>query len=258
MGQHFMKDQSAIQKIVEGLDLKEGETIIEIGPGKGALTQKLETLKGRLKIILIEKDGKLASELKSSGLSQKTELVVGDALEILPVITSNLEPVFYKITGNIPYYITGRLMRVLSDLKNKPAVCIFTVQREVAERMAAMPPKMNRLAASVQFWAKVEVLSIVPKNSFFPPPEVESAIIRLKTRSDKPKVRAEDYYETVKVLFKQPRKTILNNLKEGDGGLSFETETLSLLQALEINPKSRPHNLLVEQIAKIAELSTGK
>ncbi len=146
-----------------------------------------------------------------------------------------------KIVGNIPYYITGHLLRIISELDCAPDLCVFLIQEEVAERIAAQPPRMNRLAASIQFWARPEIILHVPREDFAPPPNVDSAVIRLSRKTDVAPVGATEheeetggsrsprrqprasgqshasdsrlYYATVRALFAQPRKTISNNIR---------------------------------------------
>src|SRR3989344_4254862 len=158
--QHFLINQSAIKKMIKSLKLKSGETIVEIGPGKGALTFPLikECGANDCKIIAVERDPELAASLELLAVRNnlQIEIIKDDALKILSEITKTykLKPISYKLVGNIPYYITGKLLRILSELKNKPSLTVLTIQKEVAERIAAVPPKMNLLAAAVQFWAE--------------------------------------------------------------------------------------------------------
>jgi 16S rRNA (adenine1518-N6/adenine1519-N6)-dimethyltransferase len=274
LGQHFLKNRSSIGKIVDALDLQSGDTVIEVGAGHGELTEVVEyearSMKYEIKIIAIEKDQKLAEQLrkKFSG-DEFLEIVEGDALKILPQLISNYQLLTtnYKIVGNIPYYLTGRLLRALSELKHKPVLCVLTVQEEVAERIVACPPRvnphthkvvgvgMNRLAAIVQFWAEPKIIARVPKEDFHPVPQVESAVIKLKVKNEKMKIKDADYYAAVRVLFQQPRKTILNNLV-GSGAITRK-EAAASLKKIGVRPDDRPQNLNIEQIADIAELLAG-
>ncbi len=266
LGQHFLKNKEKIKKIVGSLDLKRGDFVIEIGPGYGELTRELEIRSEKLgvKIIAIEKDPKLVNSLREELKPSGIEIIEGDALKILPELpktynSSNLrssepnglKPETYKLVGNIPYYITGRLLRVLGELELKPKLIILTTQKEVAERICAEPPKMNLLAASVQFWAKPEIVDYIPKKDFKPQPKVDSAIIRLRTRDYESKIMG-DYYKFIKILFKQPRKTILNNLASG---LNLKKdEVIKKLGILEINPLDRPQNIDIATIQKLVRI----
>lgn len=275
-GQHFLANRSAIKKIVEALDIKKGDVVVEIGAGHGELTEEVIKLISycdikNIRIIAIEQDKNLITSLKEKFLGNNdVEVVEGDALKILPKLFNNLitnnSLTNFKLVGNIPYYITGKLLRLISELECKPGLCVFTVQKEVAERICAQPKNgmnpphnsvmwgMNRLAASVQFWAKPEIIGYISRNDFEPKPEVDSAVLFLRpapprNRSIDPKI----YYQAVRILFQQPRKTILNNLAGG----APETPKNLIVQELEkigINPGGRPQNLSLEEIIKIGDI----
>jgi len=252
LGQHFLTDKNALKKIVALLDLKESDTVIEIGPGHGELTEELRFKNKDLRIIAIEKDELLANDLRSKiydlGI-KNVDIITGDALKILKSLIINLKS--YKIVGNIPYYITGKLLRTIGELEKKPEVSVLTIQKEVAERLTANPPKMNRLAASVQFWAKPEIAFIISRNDFNPAPEIDSATIVLKKAAPR-KIEAGTYYEAVRAVFAQPRKTILNNLF---ASLKISKNEIEVgLRKADIGPASRPQNLSVENIIELASL----
>src|SRR3990167_9050292 len=218
LGQHFLINKKKIEKIIEALDLKSGDVVVEIGPGKGALTIPLceNCQKLGCKIIAVEKDKDLADDLKNKiydlGLDKNIEIIEGDALKTLPRLIHNSELRIknYKIVGNIPYYITGYLLRILGELENKPSLIVLTIQKEVAQRVCAKPPKMNLLAASIQFWAEPKIIGSVSKKDFWPIPKVDSAIIKLTPLTllvrSSIQCNKEKYYEFIKILFKQPRK----------------------------------------------------
>src|SRR3989344_434406 len=265
LGQHFLINKSAIKKIVSALDLQNNDTVIEIGPGKGALTEPLITKLQNCKIaklILIEKDPALVYKLKSlkNKIFPNLEIVGGDALKIIPELISNQQSAIsnYKIVGNIPYYITGKLLRILGDLITQLPDCPITnivlmLQKEVAERICAEPPRMNLLAAAVQFWAEPKILFSLKSGDFQPPQKVQSAVIKL---TPKPyTLNPENYYKLIKILFKQPRKTLLNNLQNG---LKIPKEKIrNELKKQEINPEIRPQNLRIKQIESLTNLFTS-
>lgn len=263
LGQHFLKNKSVIKKIVAALDLQPNDAVIEIGPGKGALTFPLaeECKKIGCSLVAIEKDEKLASSLELLAFSKnfKIEILKGDALKIIPEITksSKLKVQSYKIVGNIPYYITGKLLRILGDqitIYRLPITAVvLMIQKEVAERIVAKPPQMNLLAAAVQFWAEPKILFTLKPGDFDPSPKVESAVIKLTTNNQQPTTKeSENYYKLIKILFKQPRKTLFNNLK---AGLKIPKNGIeAALKSIKINPNSRPQNLSLEQIKELARL----
>ena len=256
LGQHFLINKTKLQKIVEALDLKPGDAVIEIGPGHGELTDELRNKNNELKLMTIERDNDLVELLKNKFARDKNlEVVHDDVLKILPDLCLKLHNSNFKIVGNIPFYITGYLLRILGELKNKPSLIVLTVQKEVAERICAEPPKMNLLAASVQFWAEPKIVDYIPKTDFQPQPKVDSAIIKLVV-SNQPLATSENYYKLIKILFKQPRKTILNNLASGvklqASNDRSKEEIIKILGELKINPADRPQNLSVGQIKKLA------
>jgi len=273
LGQHFLINKKKIEKIIEALDLKSGDVVVEIGPGKGALTIPLceNCQKLGCKIIAVEKDKDLADDLKNKiydlGLDKNIEIIEGDALKTLPRLIHNSELRIknYKIVGNIPYYITGYLLRILGELENKPSLIVLTIQKEVAQRVCAKPRTrrrqgyggqgMNLLAASVQFWAEPKIIGSVSKKDFWPIPKVDSAIIKLTplTLLVRSSIQCNkgDYYKFIKILFKQPRKTILNNLKSQISNLKNKEKIIEKLKKVGVDPQARPQNLSIEQILKL-------
>ncbi len=300
LGQHFLKNKSALKKIVDALELRPGDHVVEIGAGHGELTQEIFNFaysaeaaakagqfsifkKRDEKIIAIEKDEKLVELLRKKFAGNKNiEIISGDALKILPRLIESvnlkIENCKLKIVGNIPYYITGKLLRIVGESEHKPKLCVLALQKEVAERICAKPPRMTRLAASVQFWAEPKIMMRLSKNDFGPPPEVDSAIVKLKIVNCLPaslcearragklsategrglafggKIAAEKYYKLVRRLFAQPRKTILNNLSHITYHVSREG-IAEKLREIGIRPDGRPQDLSVSDIIKISEAS---
>jgi 16S rRNA (adenine1518-N6/adenine1519-N6)-dimethyltransferase len=258
LGQHFLKNKSVIQKILSAIEPESGSEIFEIGPGHGELTIPLAATceKNGYDFAAIEKDHELAEAL--ARVLPGTKILNGDALGILPEILNarKTDGKGYKLVGNIPYYITGHLFRMIGELPNKPERCVFMIQREVADRLCAAPPEMNRLAASVQFWAVPTIVCAVPKGDFAPPPKVDSAVIMMKSRETAYEIEPERYYAAMRAIFAQPRKTILNNLSSAlaEAPASPKKDSISSsLATLSIDPKARPQNLAVDAIIAIAK-----
>ena len=283
LGQHFLTNHRILEKIAAAICIKPEETIIEIGPGHGELTKLLASKLLAFRIIAVEKDKNLVkflnNKFKKNISDEQIKIVEGDALKLLSNLTTHysLLTTHYKIVGNIPYYITGHLLRIIGELENKPELIVLTIQKEVAERIIGQSPKMNPvrgrpaegatmtalgrsasngmnlLAASVQFWAEPEIIGFIPRKDFQPMPKVDSAIIKLtpKKRIENEKWRMEKnrFYKLIKALFKQPRKTILNNLREG--GLNQE-KIKEICEKLEINPSLRPQNLTIKQLLTLS------
>lgn len=256
LGQHFLNNPRAIQKIVSALDLQKTDLVVEIGPGRGALTFPLlkKCRETDCRLIAVEKDLQLAKNLETGIKNREGEIkiIAGDILEVLPKITADFQPpaASYKIVGNIPYYLTGKLLRILGELDNKPELAVLMLQKEVAERISGKPPAMNLLAAAVQFWSVPKIIFSLKPGDFRPPPEVESAVLKLKTLKEKigPEI-ASKYYQLLRLVFKQPRKTLLNNLKAVS---KAKTEIEIALKTLKIDPQSRPQNLSLIELKKLA------
>lgn len=271
LGQHFLKNTALVQKIVDALRPERGEIIFEVGAGHGELTRPLAEacVKNGCALFAIEKDRHLAEGVAEQFRTEtEVKIIPGDALEFFR--SDQFEKIIgengggsarggagarrYKIVGNLPYYLTGHLLRIVSELKTKPERCIFMVQKEVAERIVAKPPKMNRLAAIMQFWATITVLATVPKENFLPVPEVDSALVRFELAAEKERgknISADRYYAAVRRLFAQPRKTALNNLS-AHGTRQEKEAAAALLQQIGIQPGARPQTLGIKDIAAVA------
>lgn len=250
-GQHFLEDKSVLRKIADLLEINSSDVVVEVGPGHGELTKEFRIQNLECRIIAVEKDKELACNLAKEFAGDKNmQIIEGDILKILLSIPKSYIPnsKSYKLVGNIPYYITGYLLRTVGNLENKPRLIVFTVQKEVAERICAKPPKMNLLAASVQFWAKPEITGFISRKSFNPPPGVDSAIIKLIPKFNilSASLQTKFYYQFIRILFKQPRKTILNNLS--DGMKISKEEVRKKLVAQGIEPGARPQNLAIDKI----------
>lgn len=262
LGQHFLKNKSKIKKIVEAIDLQEGDFIFEVGPGHGELTKEIiqefenKNIK-KYKLISIEKDIFLVPNLQDlKGNNSNFEVVADDIRHFLPNIHKNYRKLGnnFKIVGNIPYYLTGFLLRIISELENHPQKIVLLIQKEVAERISATSPDTNLLSVSVGYWANSKIVATVPRGDFNPPPKVESAIIcldLLKNNKYTSCISKDKYYPFIKKLFKQPRKTILNNLKTKGIDQQY---IVSKLKGLGINPSSRPQDLSIDQIVNISLL----
>ena len=175
LGQHWLKQKSVLNKIINAADLKKSDLIIEIGPGLGILTKELAKKAG--KVIAIEKDLALIPILKNNlqGL-ENIEIISGDALRIDLNDFKN-----YKVVANLPYYAATAIIRKFLESKIKPKLMVLMLQKEVAQRICPKP-KMNLLAISVQFYANAKIIDYVSKNAFWPKPKVDSAIIKITPR----------------------------------------------------------------------------
>lgn len=251
LGQHFLKNQSAVRAILKALNLKKGDTVIEIGPGGGALTKELLALcqKHSCELIAVEKDRRLAQALYSE-LKNETSftLLASDILKELNPLSEKIDGE-YHIVGNIPYYISGKLLRLISELKNKPKSSILMLQKELAERICAPTGKMSLLSSVVQFWSKPSLIYQLKKEDFDPAPKVDSSVVFFEHKKHNLK-EAKAYYSFLRAIFKQPRKTLLNNLKEA----GFELDLAkTILEKEKLAQTIRSHQLSQEKIQGLAQ-----
>jgi len=247
LGQHFLVSRKALSRVLEAAQLKKEDTILEIGPGIGVLTSEL--LPRVKNVIAIEKDNVMAEALKENTRGFKNLRVIhGDILNLEP---EKELPKDYKIVANIPYYITSPFIRRFLEADRRPQLLVLMLQKEVAERIVAKPGKMNILAVSVQFYAEPEIVSFVSCNSFWPKPEVDSAIIKMMPRKMMPRVsplargiNEKEFFRIVRIGFSSPRKKLVNNLS---AGFQISKETgADLLKKIGIESQKRPQDLSLE------------
>jgi 16S rRNA (adenine1518-N6/adenine1519-N6)-dimethyltransferase len=256
LGQHFLNNQKATNDIVAAVGVAQGDVIIEIGPGAGAITKPLAELctKYGAEIFAIEKDTKLVIDIQHAVPNLAGHVEHGDALELLPALIQKINPKSYKIVGNIPYYITGHLLRIIGELDHKPSKTVLMIQKEVAERVSSRAPHMNLLAAATQYWGDVKTLFTLKPKDFTPPPEVSSAVIAIIS---KPKAESADhdsaFYSFIRAAFKQPRKTLLNNLTDGFPDTPRETIT-EIMSKNGLKPTSRAQDLDTESLIKLSHV----
>jgi 16S rRNA (adenine1518-N6/adenine1519-N6)-dimethyltransferase len=210
-GQNFLIDRGVLQKIISAAELGSEDTILEIGPGLGVLTQELA--KKAKRVIAVEKDQKLIPVLTEVLKNfSNIEIIRGD---ILKIFNSQFSISDYKIVANLPYYIATPVIRKFLESSLQPKLMVLMTQKEVAQRITARPPKMNLLAVSVQFYAEPEIVSFISKKSFWPQPKVDSAVLKI---TPKPRMVGEKektlFFKIVKAGFSQPRKQIANNLSK--------------------------------------------
>jgi 16S rRNA (adenine1518-N6/adenine1519-N6)-dimethyltransferase len=247
LGQHFLTDRNILNKMVSAADVSPNDIVLEIGAGSGTLTEVLA--KQAKRVIAVEKDPKLAELLKAKFSDQKNvKIIPEDILKINPS-SFGLHNSGFKIVANIPYYITGRLLRLMFSSWPRPVSATLMLQKEVAERIAAKPPKMNRLAAIVQLFSEPKIIAVVRKGAFKPAPRVDSAIITLKNiRQPEPAdLRAT---ALISAGFRHPRKYLITNLAK-----QFSKEAaLQTMKALDLSPKARPAELHPHEWRQLAEI----
>ena len=227
LGQHFLVDESAAQRVVDALGDLSQRTVLEIGPGRGALTALLARRARR--VIAVELDRVLSAQLRMNLTADNVEIIEGDILAVdfqtlfgpkpgstRPGLNQKPEPV--RVVGNIPYFITSDILLRLWENRRYFDTLVLMVQREVADRLAAKPggSDYGLLSATAQLYGSVEALFTLPPESFDPAPKVHSAVVRLDmaSRVESLQVPERDFINFLKLSFGQKRKTLWNNLKE--------------------------------------------
>lgn len=214
LGQNFLIDPTYRARIVDAADLTGDDTVLEVGPGPGLLTELIAAAAGR--VIAVELDDRLIPFLRERFAGEPSVTIVhGDILQLNPGAQAEGRP--YKVIANLPYYITSAVIRHLLESHPAPDVLVLTVQREVAERMIAHPPNMSLLALGVQFYCTGRIVARVPAGAFYPIPKVDSAVVRLDRRpaAIAMDVGAERFFEVARAGFSQPRKQLRNSLASG-------------------------------------------
>lgn len=246
-GQNFLIDQNIIERIVKAVNPQQGEPLIEIGPGQGAITEKLLGGCGQLDVIEIDRD--LAAILNTKyGSHPGFQLHESDVLKFDFNSLSCPEKGF-RILGNLPYNISTPLLFHLLTYHKKIRDMVFMLQLEVVKRMAAGVGDSNygRLGIMIQYFCKVEMLFKVPANSFNPAPKVESAIVKLTPHKEfpYPAINPKMLENVVRIAFTQRRKTIRNSLKT--------LLPASEIEALNIDSGLRPENLSLQDYVRISD-----
>ena len=251
LGQYFLKDKKILAHIAREALAHPTPCVIEVGPGHGELTDALLE-SGATKVVAIEKDTALVSLLRTKyGSDRRVEIVEGDVRILLPTITTPC-----VIAGNIPYYLTGYLLRLLGEFtaNNRSLITktVLLVQKEVAERASAEAPRMNLLAATLQGWARSHIAFTVPRSAFAPPPKVNSALLVLTPTEAVPREHLSRYFQIMKVLFRHPRKTLVNNLASG---FSLTKERAgTLVHTLGFKENARAAELTAEHAKTLAKM----
>lgn len=216
LGQHFLHNPHYLGAVADALDIKKGETVVEVGPGDGALTAVL--LARGAHVAAIEKDRRLIPILKEKFKNYDTptqlEVIEADALAFEP-------PATYKIVGNIPYYITGALLKKFLGARHQPSHLVFLMQKEVAERITRSK-KESILSLSVKAYGAARYIKTVPRGAFAPPPKVDSAILvveRISRNNFANAAQEKKFFELVKKGFSSKRKKLSSNLGKEYSGI---------------------------------------
>ena len=255
LGQNFLIDTNVIDRILEGARVKEGDYVIEVGPGIGTLTKEMgRTAK---KVVAIEIDKTLIPILEETLADfPNIEVINQDILkvDVQELVKEKLNGGPVKLVANLPYYITTPIVMKFLEEDIPVTDIVVMVQKEVADRMNAQPNSKDygALSVAVQYYCDTEIVAKAPRHMFMPQPNVDSTVIGLHVREEKKyNVDNEDiFFKTVKASFGQRRKTLLNSL----GGLGFlsKDQIKLALQEANIDEKRRGETLSIEEFASLS------
>lgn len=261
LGQNFLIDPNILDKIVDAAELSLDQGAMEVGPGIGALTQRLAAVAG--KVMAIEIDGRLIPILRETLADfPNAHVVQGDILEvdIAELVEQHLNGVRpISVVANLPYYITTPILMRLLESKLPLRHIVIMIQREVAERLNAAPGTKDygSLSVAVQYYAETKIVTHVPHTVFIPQPHVDSSVIRLTMREKPPVEVTEEghFFRLVRASFAQRRKTLLNNLTSAyihKGDTSTKEKLLQALSDCGIDPSRRGETLAIEEFAQLS------
>lgn len=263
LGQNFLIDDSALDRVIEASDLHSGEDVLEVGPGLGSLTRRLAAISRR--VVAVELDEALLAPLEEVLAGAGNVIVVhGDILALDPARLMQPPPGApggeaqrYRVIANIPYYITSAVIRHLLEAGAPPAGLTLTVQREVAERITAGPGELSLLALSVQVYGQPKIRARIPAGAFYPPPKVDSAVIQIELHPrpifSPPALPV--FFRLAKAGFSQKRKTLRNALS---AGLAWERGAVeALLEQAALDPQRRAETLSLEEWGRLVQAYQG-
>jgi 16S rRNA (adenine1518-N6/adenine1519-N6)-dimethyltransferase len=248
LGQNFLFDENVLARIVEAAALAPFEPVLEIGPGLGNLTRVLAQTAAS--VTAVELDQRFLPILQ-------TELAFFDNVRLIhgDILAQNMDELFaqpYKVVANVPYYITGAILRHLLSARQKPTTLVMTVQKEVAERITAVPPQMSLLAVSTQLYGQAELVTTIKAGAFWPRPDVDSAVLRLTLNPDPllPFTEEKKFFKLVKAGFSQKRKQLKNNLRQ----LGYNSNEVSaIMETAGVDGRRRAETLTLKEWIQILQ-----
>lgn len=263
LGQHWLRDREILDAIAFSAEIKDGDFVLEIGPGLGTLTSSLLKFAGKNgRVLSVEFDENLAKKLPAQFPGKNLEIINADFLDFdLSKLPKN-----YKVAANVPYYITSKIVEKLLTSENKPSVAALLVQKEVAERMTAKAGELSILAIASQIYAEVSLDILVPREFFTPPPKVDSQVVVLKSRErnlieifnskNNCEISEKEFFRIVKAGFAAKRKKIAKSLS---ANLAISKEqTAEILEKCKISPDLRAQDLNIEEWLKISKVFFNK
>lgn len=256
LGQHWLRDRAVLDGIAEEAEIKNGDSVLEIGPGLGTLTSSLLKFAGKDgEVLSIEFDEDLAKKLPAQFPGKNLTVKNTDFLDF------NLSklPKNYKVAANVPYYITSKIIEKLLTSENKPSIAALLVQKEVAERICAKSGDLSVLSIASQIYADCELGQFVPRELFTPPPKVDSQAVILKileknklelfNEKNNLKISEKQFFRVVKAGFAARRKKIIKALS-ANLALSKE-QTIEILIQAKVSPDARAQELTIENWLEI-------
>ena len=256
LGQHWLRDRIVLDGIAKEAEIKNGDFVLEIGPGLGTLTSSLLKFAGRDgEVLSIEFDEDLAKKLPAQFPGKNLTVKNTDFLDFdLSKLPKN-----YKVAANVPYYITSKIIEKLLTSDNKPSIAALLVQKEVAERICAKSGDLSVLSIASQIYADCELGQFVPRELFTPPPKVDSQVVILKileknklecfNEQNNAKISEKQFFRIVKAGFTARRKKILKALS-ANLALSKE-QTIEILTQAKVSPDARAQELTIENWLEI-------
>lgn len=259
LGQNFLIDQTALEKVIDASNIAIQDEVLEIGAGLGSLTRFLAVSSSR--VVAVELDPHLIPILEEVlGSEENVALIHADILKLNPAHIMNANG--YLVIANIPYYITSAIIRHLLESEKKPKRLVLTIQKEVAQRICAQPGDLSLLALSVQVYGHPTIVAKIPAGAFYPPPNVDSAVIRVDLFEEPviPSDQLETFFKLAKAGFGQKRKMIRKSLA---AGLNWNADQMEeLLIKSDLDPTRRAETLSIPEwkrlTAKFLELSKRK
>lgn len=252
LGQNFLTDPVALQRIVAAAELTPSDVVVEVGAGAGTLTHPLAEQAGR--VLALELDGQLVDLLREQFSGSPNVEILHD--DVLRFSSPELTPRGYKVVGNLPYYITSAVLRHFLETEPRPRLIVVTVQREVAERVVAEPGKMSILAVSVQYYGRPRIVARIPAGAFYPVPKVDSAVLRIDVGEqpvvDLAGVKESIFFRIVRAGFSQKRKMLRNSLSAGLA--SAPASVAEALGQAGVDARRRAETLSLQEWARVTQV----
>ncbi len=247
LGQHFLTNNEIVQDMLQAGEVGDEDIILEIGPGKGKLTEKL--LEVANKVVAVEKDPELANHLKdkfSEAIARGSLKLIQKDIRDIQISTYINPKEKYKVIANIPYYLTSEILHTFLPLSSQPESIVLLVQKEVAERIVAKNGKQSRLSISVNVYGKPKLIKKVSRSNFDPPPEVDSAILAVTSISREffENINEDKFFSLVKKGFRHKRKKLVNNLADNT---TLKQKIRDVLTKCKINTQIRAEKVTLKQ-----------